>query len=71
MSNNIIDDQTYNRIILKLIEANHLAVDITSYKSFMTFLKENKEFNLRCRLIDYRYLYGSLVNQAYIFINNA
>lgn len=66
----IIDDKTYNKIILKLIEANASSIDITSYRSFMFYLKDQKEFNLRCRLIDYKYLYGSLVSQAYVWINN-
>jgi len=66
----IINDKIYNRIILKLIEANASSVDIISYRSFMFYLRDQKEFNLRCWLIDYKYLYGSLVNQAYVWINN-
>jgi len=66
----MIDEKTYNKIILKLVEAKSLSVDIASYKSFMFYLRNQKEFNLRCVLIDYRYLYGSLVSQAYVLINN-
>ncbi len=53
-----------NRLLPLIREANENGVDIISYKNFTDYLKDNHEYNMKCHLMPYKYLYGSLVKEA-------
>jgi hypothetical protein len=53
-----------DRLLHLIREAKVNGVDVISYKSFAKYLKHNHEYNMKCQLIPYKYLYGSLVKEA-------
>jgi hypothetical protein len=53
-----------DRLLPLVREAKQNGVDVISYKSFTDYLKDNHEYNMRCHLMPYKYLYGSLIKEA-------
>lgn len=53
-----------NKLLFLIKIANEQGVDVTSYNSFVNFLNNNRQYNTKCHLIPYKYLYGSLVREA-------
>lgn len=53
-----------DRLLPLIQEASKKGVNVISYKSFSEYLRHNREYNMRCHLMPYKYLYGSLVREA-------
>lgn len=53
-----------NRLLCLIKTASKNGVNVEDYNSFVNYLRQNKEYNIKCHLIMYKYLYGSLIREA-------
>lgn len=51
-------------LVNEIFKAISIDPNLVDYKCFLRYLKDNKNYWTKCILVDNKYLYGSLVQEA-------